>query len=70
MNSFLRRRKAGGRSLSLLDTPGFTVDTAFYADFMGLRNCVHGHVHVYAMGTRPCDHQAANALTTQPFSGN
>jgi hypothetical protein len=30
-----------------------SIDTAFHADFMGFRICGYGHVHVYAMETRP-----------------
>ena len=30
-----------------------SIDTAFNAELKGMRNCGHGHVHVYAVGTCP-----------------
>ena len=39
--------------MDLTDEPE-SIDTAFNADLKGMRNCGHGHVHVYAVGNRPC----------------
>jgi hypothetical protein len=53
-SSLLREHISKDGSDFDLTFPPFSLDTANNVELKGIRNCGHGHVHVYVLRTCPC----------------